>query len=306
MQFTRFQSSLIAAFLPFIFAAGIHAISSVNPQPGQSDWTVTSNIGVVLDEVTPYQPTEISDSDAVGSTVTISSPGIYRLSAPMTKLIVISASNVELDLNEYGVTVSGAVIAITVGPGVSNVIVRNGYVTGTGGATTGIYVDGFTGVTSKVFIKSVRVSGFTNGIYMHGNPLEVCEVTSCTANNNTTYGFLLIDCDYSIFSHCTASGNATGFSIQINDTIFNNCTATANTTGFRLNGADRSLLENCVATNNTTGFATISSGTNNMIQSCVAIANTTGYSTLGSNFAYQNKDITGSAFAWVDNVAATP
>lgn len=273
MWFTRFQSAFVVTILSFIFVAGLYAISSVNPQPGQSDWAVTSNTGVVLDEVTPYQPTALSDSDAVGSVVTLSSPGIYRLSAPMTKRIVISASNVDLDLNEYGLSMSGSATAIKVS-GVSNVVIRNGYVDGPGmvDRNRGIMVDGSSVATSKVFIRNIRVSGFFYGIYMFGTggTLEQCEVISCTTDS-TQYGFTLIACDYSLLSHCSAaSSNFAGFEIASTGDRIENCTAVGSGSyGFNLD-MSFSVCSRCSVTSTLAGPTFNIEGTGNVFENCFA------------------------------------
>ena len=204
--------------------------------------TFTTQASSLIDQFL-CSPTAITNANT-----TISQSGIYCVGEPITGMITIAASNVDLDLNNYriaqGIVVSGAQSTITI---------KNGTVENDA-ASDGISVDPG---SSEITISNVIIRGAQRGLYF--NTVSNSQVNYCSLVQNTTgmqledshnvvventyadqnvhAGFDLIASFTNCFSDCKAL--ATGFS---NDVAFNNTVA-----GFVSNNGFGNIFERCIA-----------------------------------------------------------
>ncbi len=185
----------------------------------------------------------------------ITSGGSYYLTGSYTVLsgrsfLEIAASNVTVDLNGFRVNgLAGSLDGITLGPGVNNVRIINGHLTGFGGdgVDTGD-VGGATGVHLRdITVSSVGGFGFRVG------PTGV--ITDCMATGAGTGGFNLAG--GVVAERCTAKSNTGAGFFASGAAHMTRCVARENTTdGFRLSSS--ATVEHCESLNNTgTGVSAI-------------------------------------------------
>lgn len=297
------------------------AITPVNPQIGQSLWEIAGKIGVVYDETELSKPTNISNADASGGIVTISSSGIYRLSEELTNRVVIDTDNVELDLNGYGISLTTNVSGITIQSNRSNIAIYNGYLknTNTSGPGRGISAIPNSGETiSHIYIKHVDVYGFQVGFYIdaiaNGGTTKNFFLDSCFSTLAGSISFLLYgatDCvvencvasnaisasgrgfhsnggAHNTFSECIANdlNDGYGFYLEGDYDTFYRCVSSKNGVGFYLNTTSDNVLRKCLAEgNNASGYQLVASNYN-IFDKCDAVANNTIDSSVAGGFKF--------------------
>ncbi len=245
--------------------AGMGVIHAVNPQSTRSAWNTALRQATFFDEVTP---TILFDSNGYNGVITINTPGLYQLAHDLSSRIVITTSNVSLDLGLYTITRAvGSDTIITISSNLANVTVTNGYLknidtVATGGS--GIYVG--SGCTNIV-VHDVSVIGCTMGIMLAG--VNGSLVNGCT------------------LSRLNFIANMIGVSSTYAQSIvLQECSALYSTqSGFELNNCQSHCLYDCTALK-TTGTATAvgfksTGGTSNLFQRCVAERTKTSSTTFG-------------------------
>ena len=263
--------------------SGLRAISLVDAHEGQSVWVINRNIGNVLDEISPYEPTALSNADAVGSVITISSSGIYRLSEELTNRVQINVDKVDLDLNGYGISLSAAAsLGLTIQSDRKKIVVRNGYVENSAASPTGdgIYAVSASGDTiSDVYLNNVNVFGFDMGINFEaqsGGFVKNCHVTDCNCADTNNAGFQANGSGVECFSftNCVAFNNGHGFILTgFSNNVINNCVV-SNSSGYGFifqSTSENNVLNNCVVSDSVNhGFYFFGSSGYNVLNSCVA------------------------------------
>jgi hypothetical protein len=220
-----------------------------------------------LSEVEPRTAVNATNTPGdAGCVYRISQHGSYYLTGniftgPKTG-IVIDGSGVTLDLNGFEIIDSQPAggsfrDGVTIGPGCSNVTVRNGSIRSINWA--GIYDQG----TASRF-EDIKVSACgQEGIYSeHPAAVSFCSayqcgtsgfrlvgatILHCTAEDNGNDGFLLSD--GAVASFCTSNRN-TGSGFDLTTGHVSNCSARQNTYGYYALSAD---VVDCYASDNNSG-----------------------------------------------------
>lgn len=324
----HFNKKLLLLPVFLLLSLQLAAISTVNPQVGESAWTVASNIGTVLDEISQYEPTEISNSfpGSTGTTITISSSGVYRVSENLTKQIVISADNVELDLNGYGISVN-SIKGIEITGGKKRIVIHNGWINAN--ASYGIWLQ-FSGSTSSdIYIDNIKVYDSSMGIYFYAQTaatLYNCFVTNCTfsvsgygiyfSNLNSMYNIFIANCNSSgeirlegasgkniencEIYRCHTRGSRGIFLWNIDYGLVSECRTQGNSiVGFYLSSCNACHVFRCYADDATGSGFESSGGARNLFENCTAKECGTGF-TIDANdhhieCAYMDS---GVGFAW--------
>ena len=178
---------------------------------------------------------------------TISASGIYCLSQNSDS-IFITASNVELDLNNYKVTGS-----ITINSDLENITIKNGRIDATG-QENGIYV---MPSTHDIVIDNVQVNGAIKGLYFEqifnaqvsnsslvlnttgaqlDNSYKIC-FEKVTANRNRHAGFDLLQSSTNVFVACKALSTGEGNAVEFENTV----------AGFVSTDGYGNIFERCIA-----------------------------------------------------------
>ncbi len=187
--------------------------------------------------------------------ITISKPGNYILAndllgdgSTVSGLIIITSSDVELDLNGFLVSnpigangAGGVGIAIVGGAGIKNVTVRNGTI---------------------------------NACVEYG--IQANDVVNLHLDSLLAHGTT------------TTMGNGHGYLFDTNcaDVLINNCRAQHNAgRGFDIAGGSRYEFRQCIASKNTTNGFELRGGTNIVYESCLSVDNTSnGFNFSAGNF----------------------
>ena len=276
-------------------------------------------------------------------TYVITSPGTYALSddipsiATSGQVISITASNVILDFSGQNISLgtgSGNPInCITIAPGLSNILIRNGVISTMNG--NGISVGSG---CLNVRLEDLEINGCTlsgvnfagiSGASISGCSMENCQIRQCNGGTSPTYGAKLSYCDFFTAKNCsfnsnvasTASLNCYGFyainsrggTIIQSDARGN--TATLIASGFYLDtGCSNFLFQNCTAKlNSSTATTNVgkaygfyeTTNTNNRFENCTSANNSAyafvaGFYTQNCSYNYwfsctaQNNLITGT------------
>ncbi len=208
-----------------------------------------------LEQMEPRIPLSAATTPGNSDTVyRITAPGSYYMTEVLTVQggfhgIVITASNVTLDLN--GMTIHGtpgSKDGITnLGHDNTNVHILNGTVREMGGH--GIRLERTNPTTPRAH-RIDRVTAIGNS----GNGIFIVDgsITSCVANQNTSYGMRTNSLFTSLISECSASNNHHGIGVSIGSVL--NSTAESNTS-MGINVGQTGVIEGCVASSNGYGFA---------------------------------------------------
>ena len=258
------QRAGIAFLLAIGFTTSFAVAGDLTPPPGPITAT---------DRVT------LSDADPVP--IIITKEGSYVLTSnivvPAGDAIDIQASNVTLDLNGFTIEGGGADDGIEIIPGLSMVVIRNGFISG---FARGVFATGVTGLV----VEGVQVTGCNGNAFEAetavfracialGNPLGYGFVTKmnstlieCRSISNGLGGF---DCSGGVLERCVAIGNA--FSgITVNDGgIVRDCVAKENNNGIYATGG--SSVIGCLANGNQ--FGGIEGRDASLVESCQARGN---------------------------------
>ena len=188
----------------------------------------------------------------------ISTPGSYYLTDNIlttSEAILISGSNVTLDLNGFSIiliTGSGKKGITITG---SNVVVRNGTIRNWGGAAG---IDASTSNTSSFERLSIIACGL--GLSCGTS----CSVRNCVFDSNVGIG--VITGKNSLIEDCVANNNTNG-NINVGDQcVVQRCIATNSSTGSGITTGIGCLIEHCLAAHN--AFVGILSLSNQLIANC--------------------------------------
>ncbi len=207
----------------------------------------------------------------------------------MVNGIVISSSNVLLDLNDSIINGTGGSNGIVVNSGRANITIRNGTISNM--VQNGILINGS---TQLLTIDSIYTFSNNVGIAALGATQGV--ISNCTAAFSKGNGFAFTQVTGLINQNCIVK-NCVSLNNLGNGFSFNNCfnfqviNATANTNrnnGFLQFNGDKISYTECVANNNTlNGFS--SAGTSNIFNYCIAAGNiAAGFLVLGSKCDINN------------------
>ena len=217
----------------------------------------------------PFSATDLGNSGEI-----FQSAGIYQctssiLYSGITSALIISSSNIIVDLNGQTIEFSGnrsqTVHGIIIAPGVKNITIKNGTLSNFSGA--GIYAQATPDAPiTNITLDSVVINGCFNGIMIaNGNNLILSSCTT-SANENpisSTYGISLKNCSAAQINTCNSSYNTNitdccygFFCSESKKIIFNNCTAFGNE-----------------AEENVIGFYLLSMNYNSYIKSCISNGN---------------------------------
>lgn len=244
-----------------------------------------------LSEVEPRVAVQSLSGDSIVQYY-ITQPGSYYLTGKITgvsgkKGIAVLASNVTIDL--CGFSMEGAGVgddAIFANSGISGLTVRNGIISDwVKEGVDGFYSNGCTLESLQVrnsvagyglitgtgsIIRNCAVSGSAVGIVTTPD----CAVIDCTAQGNTSGGFLLGS--GSTATRCAASASTTapapGFSCADGVTLAN-CTARANN-GYGIDASNDCTITQCTSVGNVGGIRVANGG---VISASTASRNTGAY-----------------------------
>jgi hypothetical protein len=245
-----------------------------------------------------------------GNSFTITQTGLYMLSddvvSTAANTLVISSSNVEVDLNGKSLLGqgAGATAGISVSPGIGNIKIRNGtianyqtngIVLAAGTARSNILVEGVniistgTGIALNncfnVEIRKCKIAlGSSVGISMT-NAVNIF-VDQCSVRRNSLSG-CTIATSTAYISNCTMSENGgqgvfmgIGASGVISDSTFS---ANSNAGVSIASGAIQVTVSRCIANFSTANAGFTNDSTTGAVIGCIAFMNTTtNYSTAAS------------------------
>jgi hypothetical protein len=260
----------------------------------------------------------LTDGDLLPHGYTITKPGYYALASsvdvagPSICTLRIKASNVVLDLNQHAIYQSGidaGVDGIAIAPGLKNIIVKNGKISGVTGQ--GIVIgDG----THDIIISSLTVHGCgNNGISCHGvasNKNSDITLLNSEFTNNGGHGGLLVYTDKVRMSNTLFNNNALvgasfshGSGHEMVKSKFCSNSGAGAAKGLELNDVDSSAVRNCSFNANSSTSATarglVITGLRNVVEDCVADGNTTSAPAIAIGF-----DVDGSVNT-LSNCSAT-
>ncbi len=178
-------------------------VSQINPQPGDSLWSIIQGLGLVADETLPGEPIPLSNADKVGGVITISSSGNYILAENITNgRVEITTSNISLMFNGRAIDLNSTEDIVSIASGLQKITLCNGTVRNTSGTPgAGIIVGSG---CSSVFIQNILAADCQHGIFFGGQ--EGAEVTDsaiigCDMKSNDT-GVLLKNSDNNLIANC--------------------------------------------------------------------------------------------------------
>ena len=181
---------------------------------------------------------------------TASASGAYYLTTNVNASsgngITVTAGNVSIDLNGFALTGNTSSIGISITSTASNIIVKNGSI-------TGWQVGIFAGANNNL-LEDLVVSGCTGfGIDCNNTAL----VRDCVSSFNVGNGILVFGGGQVL--HCEASSNG-GYGIQMISGIVRDCRVANNSTsGIYLNGNGNEAIGNVCIGNNTSA-STVQAG----------------------------------------------
>jgi parallel beta-helix repeat protein len=193
----------------------------------------------------------------ISSVVNITSPGSYYLTGNISEFagsfITISNSDVTLDLNGFYIFEGDS--GISVGPGLHNVVIRNGFFESQ--AAAGIYA------FSPVVLEKISVFNCTigAGAILSSNSV----VKDCTFTGNAGNGLQIGD-NATLVNVTSVSDGAAGI-VAGNAANVRNCMATGNST-YGITVSNGCVLSECVTRNN--GNNNISAVYDSVISHCTA------------------------------------
>jgi Right handed beta helix region len=203
--------------------------------------------------------------------INISSPGSYYLTtnlfgATNTSGITIFSGNVTLDLSGFvlkGGGGSSLYDGINIGSTYTNITIRNGTVTGWGGAG----LNGMGSVTKNILVENLKVSENGNG----GICLSSGVVRDCVSIRNGGTGF--VSSQGVVIENCTSEGNSFGFNLGMGSLVQSCRAYNNNASGFTLGINSRVI--NSAASGNNSGTG-ISLGGGSTADGCTVVSNSYG------------------------------
>jgi len=187
------------------------ALAVFNPTPGDQLWAIAAETGRITSAVEGTQ-TRIQQSDLVGGTYTISSPGRYAvvedLTAPAGAITIdITASNVYLDLNGFTIDgTGGGTSIINASAGTTNIHISNGMILNA--PTNALNIAS----TTQVYLKNIHTkqSG-TTGFQIQNT--AICFLSQCSSTDSTTAGITTNNASRIIIQDYTSEQDGIGINI---------------------------------------------------------------------------------------------
>lgn len=256
----RRNTVTLVSALSLLACCGTTLAGPLNPPAGA--------VGASMKTLTEVEPrTAVSAANTpgdAGAVFKITQPGSYYLTGDVTipagkNGVVITASNVTLDLN--GFSIVGATSQAQHGvqsSGVKNIVVRNGTLRSMGGA--GVFFDGASCRVEKVSVLACNGSG----VYLPG---AGCVVEGCLVD--TSEGTGVYTGESGVVRDCTVTGAYYGVSVGSKSTVTGCVSSHNNAGGYAIEC--NSKVEGCLANSNAQeGFFLCSSE----MSGCSATGNT--------------------------------
>ena len=205
--------------------------------------------------------------------ITISSPGVYCVSRPLSftgpgTAITITSSNVTLDFRGFELAVTGGATGVSVTGTLSNLTIKNGVLRDCGVSIS------MTGGSNEWLVEDMRIiTGFAGAIGIlvsgagdHGTIQRVWGIS--TAGTTSRGITLTTGSSYSIRDCMMVGWGSDGFRVTPTATgSLVNCQSGSNG-GRGFATGDRVLLSNCVASVNT-GIGIAAAGNGTLVEQCV-------------------------------------
>ena len=180
-------------------------------------------------------------------TYTISAPGLYKLSRDITCCILITTSNVALDLNGHTITGTDCTSVITTEDNLTNIEIMNGTIVGSGandGITTGQN-------NTNIIIHDVEMSNFDPGILLQQGT-TFSRIYDCLIETASRCIELEPYCDDNIIENCVARDfTAYGIIVTGSRNLVDSCTIgpcdrdLPLNAGIQVNSGDGNTIFNC-------------------------------------------------------------
>lgn len=254
------------------------ATQALSSQPGENLWHLAASIATKTDMLGQCLATPVSES-----TINISQPGKYCLSSGLSGTgIIISSSDVFLDLNGQLISNAPGSMAISTTNNVSRITIQNGFIDGCDeGVSLAVG-------TSDVTIKDLQITNCNRGVRC--NTASNVVIDNIEVSTFIDYGVVLFECSNVSISNCavtddlkTGTGHAfhiTNFTNLGTGIVVNNCQSNNALYGFYIESdclCDTAInILNCLSTySNNYGFELVSTHTNNAIlcKNCTASFN---------------------------------
>jgi hypothetical protein len=234
---------------------------------------------------------------------TITKPGSYYLTTNLVGTsgangITVSSGSVVIDLNGFALQgVPGSGTGIAVATTFTNLVFRNGTVTGWGGNGIDGYSSGFP--RNLLYEKLTLSANGANGLHTEaGSIIRDCiaigngtsgfvsaggEIIDCVARNNSGDGFTVNFCS---LSHCSSEFNLNnGFTLVSSRAL--DCDSQLNSEGISCSGNGNEVRRCRAILNGDDGIVSNGSGSGTVIEDCEAANNSShGIETAGIGGAY--------------------
>ncbi len=193
----------------------------------------------------------ISSQD--NDTMIINESGVFKLNSNFTSRISITANDVVLDLQGFGITSTLSPL-ISVAEGVHNVTIKNGTVSG----------DDATALQK----------GIACGVGVLGVTISDMHIKDCMGFGIDVVGTSTSHVQNIVITNCQARNNGIGVQFAyVDNAAVHNCELASGVTGMQLNNCEKICVQNSRAVGNTTaGFSLFKSSNNTFIE-CKAIDN---------------------------------
>lgn len=277
-------------------------------QAGENQWRMIYSIGVCLNELESLTENVDSDLLSIGDVLeskldeissdidcltgvpittadipfTITQPGLYRLceniSTSTPTSITISASNVTLDFNGYGLGNTSLVgNIITIAAGNNNICIKNGFMTV---ANDGIVINGVT--DANCLIQDLIIKNGGRAIFINNS--NSVTVSDCLFQNQTTAGITINGSSSVVVQSCDFEKVANGISLTLsNSLLFKDCHFRKGTNGVAGSGISKVKFENCEVFG-ASGFAYSFTAITDLLEmvDCYGFSNSTPFSLTGA------------------------
>ncbi len=197
----------------------------------------------------------------------ITEPGTYCLNADLSNTLTIQSSGVILNLNAHIMNVPAGANGIVVSDGISDVIIKNGFITGVAGGNNGVVV----GTAQNVLIEDMSCQSCTNAGIQGNGSLELT-INRVNSNLNGQYGVIFDGVTNGAITESNFSANGTA--------------------GIECDNADRVRVRACQCNGNGMGLSLLTSS-NIDVKESIFIANTN----IGFSIDQSNKCVSRSNFS---------
>jgi len=176
-----------------------------NPTAGTPVWNIAAETGIIASAIEGTQ-TRIQQSDLVGGTYTISSPGRYaiveNLTAPAGAMTInITANNVYLDLNGFTIDgTGGGTDIINAASGTSNIFIGNGTLINAVNTAVNIRNN-----SSNILVDNIHVAN-SAGVGFQIQDAD-CFLQYCSTTNSAAAGISLNTAERVVITHFTSDSD---------------------------------------------------------------------------------------------------